>query len=265
MKATFDDIAFKYDSQFTNTPIGKLQRESVHDYLRKTYKEGFPSHVLELNCGTGEDAVFFASQGSNVVATDISENMLRSANEKIRQHGLAHLAGTRRLDITRINDEAFDHTFDLVFSDFGGLNCVDSNHLALLFEAAASLLKRGGRLILIIMPRFCAWESLYFLSRLDLRKAFRRRLKKAQQANLGNESVDIWYHDPAEVAQLASGYFKMLHIQPIGLTIPPSYLNNSFIATPRILRKLDAAEKKLNKFRQLSRMADHYLIDLELK
>ncbi len=33
--------------------------------------------ILELNCGTGEDAVLFSEKGFNIVATDVSEEMLK--------------------------------------------------------------------------------------------------------------------------------------------------------------------------------------------
>ena len=72
MRTAFDHTAKSYDDAFTHTAIGKLQREMVWSYLEATFKDKFPSNVLELNCGTGEDAVFFARHGSKVLSTDVS-------------------------------------------------------------------------------------------------------------------------------------------------------------------------------------------------
>jgi SAM-dependent methyltransferase len=265
MRAAFDHTATGYDSGFTNTPIGRLQRESVWAYLQDTFNDGFPEKVLELNCGTGEDAVFFANHGSNVLATDVSEKMLEVTQDKIAQHDLTGKITTGRLDIFNIGNETFDDRFDLVFSNFGGLNCVDAGTLQSLFEKMPAQLNPGGRMILVIMPRFCAWESIYFLSRLRVGEAFRRRKKDGQQASIGDASITTWYHDPAQVQEWSSAYFKIKHIQPIGIAVPPSYFKKTFINHHKILKNLNAAEKKLNKFKPLSRMADHYLIDLELK
>jgi SAM-dependent methyltransferase len=265
MRAAFDHSATGYDTAFTNTPIGRLQRESVWRYLLDTFQDKFPAKVLELNCGTGEDAVFFANHGSEVLATDVSEKMLAVTGDKIADHGLNGRITTRNLDIFNIGNEAFDGTFSLVFSNFGGLNCIDPRTLQSLFQKMATQLSPGGRMILVIMPRFCAWESIYFLSRLRLGEAFRRRKKNGQEASVGNTSITTWYHDPRQVEEWSSVYFKIKHIQPIGIAVPPSYFKKTFINHHKILKNLNAAEKKLNKFKPLSRMADHYLIDLELK
>lgn len=265
MKAAFDHMAVDYDAEFTNTPIGRLQREMVWSYLNKVYKDNFPQKVLELNCGTGEDAVFFAKNGSEVLATDISEKMLNATDEKINLHHLRHKITAKQLDINNFASETFDHRFDLVFSNFGGLNCIDVNAFSSLFTKMATHLNPHGRMILVLMPRFCAWESVYFLSRLNTTDAFRRRKDRVQSADLGKSSINVWYYDPAQISIIASLHFKTVHIQPVGIAVPPSYFKRTFISNSRILKNLNAAEKKLNKFKQLARMADHYLIDLELK
>ena len=43
--------------------------------------------VLELNCGTGEDAVHLARRGVRVLATDNSPRMLAAARSKIARAG----------------------------------------------------------------------------------------------------------------------------------------------------------------------------------
>ena len=54
----FDSLAAKYDDLFTRSMIGRAQRGAVWDALIDTFEPG--SHILELNCGTGEDALFLA-------------------------------------------------------------------------------------------------------------------------------------------------------------------------------------------------------------
>ncbi len=67
----FDSLAARYDDLFTRSMIGRAQRGAVWDVLLDTFEPG--SHILELNCGTGEDALFLAQHDVSVVACDASE------------------------------------------------------------------------------------------------------------------------------------------------------------------------------------------------
>lgn len=265
MKAAFDDSAAGYDNDFTNTSVGRLQRNKVWNYLENAFPASFPENVLELNCGTGEDAAFFAAHGCHVLATDISEQMLSEASAKISNKKLDHLVETRKISITDISSENVQERYDLIFSDFGGLNCIDPQQLEKLLNNLAQLLTPKGRIILVIMPRFCTWETIYFTARLDFNRAFRRRMHRSQKASVGNSQCDVWYHSPRQVQRSAAKYYDLVNIQPVGISIPPSYLQKTFLTKSRILNKLDALENRLNKYGFLSGMADHYLIDLQLK
>jgi SAM-dependent methyltransferase len=264
MKAAFDDSAASYDAGFTDTPIGRSQRDKVWDYFTRAF-DPFPSNILELNCGTGEDAVFFARHRAQVTATDVSAAMLKLTNEKVVANQLEHLITTKQLDLRNIFQWPSSEKYDLVFSDFGGLNCLGPEQLAALFKDLAHRLRPGGRLILVLMPRFCAWESLYFISRFQLKKAFRRNTAAAQKASLGSAELDTWYYSPGHIRKMTNGYFRVVDVKPIGFTVPPSYLNPAFSNRPRMLARLDRIEQKLNTFRLLSALSDHYLIDLALK
>ena len=59
----FDREAASYDVDFTYTAVGKLQRKRVYHFLAKSLSEK-PLQVLEINCGTGEDATWLASRGN---------------------------------------------------------------------------------------------------------------------------------------------------------------------------------------------------------
>jgi ubiquinone/menaquinone biosynthesis C-methylase UbiE len=265
MKAAFDNTAHSYDDNFTNTPIGRLQRNQVWGYLRRTYDDRFPENILELNCGTGEDAVFFAEHHSKVLATDIAEQMLTQARDKVRSRGLDHLVTIQQLDLNKFPADLPSSRFDLLFSNFGGINCISSEQLQRFLEKALHLLTPGGRVILVIMPRFCAWETIYFSSKLEFKKAFRRSAKKTQKANLGNSFVETWYHSPGHIKRMAAKHYDIVNIQPIGISIPPSYFKKTFLTKPGILNKLNALENSLGKYSFFSAVADHYLIDLKLK
>jgi hypothetical protein len=134
-----------------------------------------------------------------------------------------------------------------------------------LFDEASRLLMPDGRIIMVIMPRFCAWESLYFFSKLNFKKAFRRRSREPLKADLGKNFVNTWYHSPGHIKRIAAKHYNILNVQPVGIALPPSYLQKTFLTKRRILNKLDVLENYLSRFSFFAGLADHYLIDLKLK
>ena len=113
----FDRVADSYDELFTRTAIGRAQRKQVWKELLAAFPEG--NRILELNCGTGEDARFLAKQGRSVVACDASAAMIAVA--------LRHEVSTIQYLQTANEDLGalcFERPFDGAFSNFSGLNCL---------------------------------------------------------------------------------------------------------------------------------------------
>src|SRR5262249_61700541 len=73
-------MAASYDVAFTESLIGRAQREVVWDLLKRVFHRG--DRILELNCGTGEDALFLVRRGVSVVAYDASPRMIEVANQR---------------------------------------------------------------------------------------------------------------------------------------------------------------------------------------
>ena len=82
MTTDFDAAAAGYDTSFTHAVIGKAQRKRVYELLADVLQKSAPQKILEVNCGTGEDAIWLAEQGFDVVATDLSEKMIGVAQNK---------------------------------------------------------------------------------------------------------------------------------------------------------------------------------------
>lgn len=259
----FDAVAADYDQQFSFTETGSLQRARVHRYLRRLISRRAPARVLELNCGTGEDAVFLARQGLSVLATDSSAKMCRVAEAKIRDAGLTERVSVRRCAIGEIGGLQAGQNFDWVFSNFGGLNCIAPAQLPPLRDALSSLLAPGGHFVAVLMPRFCLWESLYFLSRGRGAQAFRRLSRGAVQAPLQGASLPIWYYSPREFARQFAPDFEIAALRPVGFALPPSYLQPFFSRRRRLLRVLEQAEGLIGDMPFLAGLSDHCLIHLQ--
>ena len=118
----FDSIAASYDDLFTHSLIGRAQRGVVWDALLDTFEPG--AHILELNCGTGEDALFLARHDISVVACDGSEGMIRTARKRQQQEAPDAPIHFKLLPTEQLAELHPGHSFDGVLSNFSGLNCV---------------------------------------------------------------------------------------------------------------------------------------------
>jgi ubiquinone/menaquinone biosynthesis C-methylase UbiE len=258
--ALFDAMAPDYDRSFSETTIGILQRKRVHEFLLPLIAVDKKLRILELNCGTGTDALFFAGFGHEVLATDGSPLMLEQAEKKIAAEKLGENVKTQCCSFQQLSDVITGQTFDLIFSNFGGLNCIDAGELKKLAADLSSLLSPCGQCILVVMGTDCRWEQHYFLLKGKLRLMFRRFSKKGALVHYKDHSSSVFYHSPKALAQCFSTQFKGQSKRPVGLFVPPSYLNPTLGNKRRILKLLWILEKGCGRFSFLSNLADHYLI-----
>ena len=256
MKADFDQAAKNYDSSFTFSEIGKMQRNLVYKQLQKPLANC--KTILEINCGTGEDAFWLHNQGFLETATDISEKMIAVAQSKSKEK----YPNFTVLDIKKIAEET--HFFDMIFSNFGGLNCLSKAELQDFFTNANAILSKNRFLTLVIMPKNTLWEQFYFAIKFDFKKAFRRKNEFAI-ANVDGENVKTYYYNPKDIVHLSKFNFKILEIKPIGFFIPPSYLESFFKNKKTLLKSLNFLENSIKNCSFLSKYADHYIITLQKK
>lgn len=268
MPATpFDRTAQGYDLEFTETQVGRMQRAVTHRFLREWIKENRPKTALELNCGTGEDAVFLAKQGLEVTATDLSLEMVRVTAQKV-QHiqsapGKPPVPPVRVLQsgIQGIETAVPGEKFDLVWSNFGGFNCLTADEVRGSAAALRGLLNDNGLLVLVVMGRFCAWESLYFSAKLRFGKAFRRRKKGAVQARLADGIFqDTYYYSPAQVETMMGPHFQVEKRMAVGAYLPPSYLDAFFSRRPKLLSTMERWESAAYGKPFPAQFADHFLV-----
>src|SRR5688572_16240110 len=155
----FDLQARVFDALFANDSIVQYKRERVRACVKSYLKTG--DRILELNAGTGDDALYFSSLGFAVHATDISENMQCALQEKVRAAGLEHLVTQEVCSFNHLHQLKQRGPYDHIFSNFGGLNC--SNDLSQVLASCTLLLKPGGMIHIVVMPPFCVWETLLLL------------------------------------------------------------------------------------------------------
>lgn len=260
MIADFDSAAHTYDKDFTHSFIGTLQRRRVWRLLDRVLEESNGLKILELNCGTGEDASHLAKKGHRVVATDISDEMLNVARKKNDASAITFM----RLDLNNIDCTLTDTDFDLVFSNFGGINCVDQSAVRMLGKALSDVLKPGGIFIAVVMPKVCLWESLYLFLKGKKSEMFRRNNDFAD-VSVSGKLVKTWYYNPREFSRLLGNSFEKKVLKPIGLFVPPSYMESFFERRKRLLKLFYVLEIFFSNFFWQARFSDHYYIQYKLK
>jgi len=240
MSAAFDSIARRYDDLWTRSPIGRLQRAAVWRRVDALFNSG--ESVLDLGCGTGEDALHLMKRGVRVCAIDASLQMVHLARER----GV----DARLLPIEDIGQ--LKSRFDGALSDFGAMNCVE--HLDSVARDLAALIRPGGYFLACTIGRFCLRESLHYTARLELPSAKRRFRGEGVWSRAG---LRVFYPSVSELTAAFRPYFALLEWTGVGLFVPPSYITGISDST---LARLDSFDRHLAHRPILRGCCDHRLL-----
>ena len=260
--APFDANAQGYDLEFTETQVGKLQRALTNNFLEGFIQANKPKTVLELNCGTGADALWMAQKGLKVTATDLSSEMVRLTAGKTQAYGVQ----TIQTGIQGLEKAVGGQKFDLIWSNFGGFNCLSAGEIEATSASISQLLNPGGQFVAVVMGNFCAWETLYFLAKFKFGEAFRRLKKGPIPARLTDEIFqDTYYFSPKMFEWLYRSHLRPVKRLAIGAFLPPSYLDPFFNKRPNLLARMARWENKVHHSRFPATFSDHFLVAFELK
>src|SRR5262249_45972639 len=236
----FDALAAQYDELWTRSKIGRLQRLAVWKRLDALFRPG--DTLLDLGCGTGEDAVHFMNSRIRVCAIDASPEMVRIA--------CSRGVNAARLPIEEIG--TVRGSFDGVISNFGALNCVPK--LDLLRGSLARLVRPGGYLAICLLGCFCLWETAWYLLRARPRTAFRRWARQGVVSALG---VRVLYPSTNQLRQAFAPDFSLVDWCGVGISIPPSYITG---LSDNVLNRLAVFERSVSDVPPWRSLADHRLL-----
>ncbi|MEO8406042.1 MAG: class I SAM-dependent methyltransferase, partial [Chitinophagaceae bacterium] len=216
--AAFDGMAAEYDASFSKGLIGKLQRAQVRRRLSAFLKDKKSLNILEINCGTGDDALWLSSLGHHVLATDASGCMIKEAKNKIALMTGA-LPEFRQCAFQDLPALLTYEQFDLVFSNFSGLNCIPAGELEALGRTLDYVVKPGGHIAAVIFGKYCCWEMLYYGFKFKFSNIFRRWKKKGSVTILKEEAIQpVYYYSTNRFCGLIN-HFNKIETRPVGLFI----------------------------------------------
>jgi ubiquinone/menaquinone biosynthesis C-methylase UbiE len=248
-----------FDQLYATNGIVAYKRGRVRQFLLKYLDAG--SRILELNAGTGDDAIFLAKEGYHVHATDISTGMQARLKEKVSFQGLSAYVSQELCSFSSLENLSDKGPFDCIFSNFAGLNC--TGDLGKVLASFDNLLKPGGTVVLVILPRFCLWESL-LVFRGKFKTAFRRFFSSGgRKARIDKAYFTCWYYSPGFIRRALKKKFELRELEGLCTIVPPSYIENFPEKFPGIYDRLCRMESRLKGRWPWKYIGDYYIISLQ--
>jgi ubiquinone/menaquinone biosynthesis C-methylase UbiE len=248
-----------FDQLYATNGIVAYKRERVRQFLLKYLTPG--SHILELNAGTGDDAIFLANRGYHVHATDISPGMQARLKEKVSLQHLEALVSQELCSFTSLENLSDQGPYDCIFSNFAGLNCTGDLHKVL--SSFNHLLKPGGTVVLVILPKFCLWETLLVLKG-KFKTAGRRFFSSGgRKAKIDGAFFTCWYYSPRFIMRSLGREFRFMELEGLCTIVPPSYIENFPEKFPVWYNRLCKLENKLKSRWPWKYIGDYYIISLK--
>jgi len=239
----------------------QYKRERVRNHVDQYLQPN--SKILELNAGTGEDAIYFASRSHHVHATDISEGMLRQLSCKVKKNDYEERISIEQCSFTNLGALQDRGPYDLIFSNFAGLNCTEKLPEVLL--SFKHLLANGGIVTLVVLPSFCLWETLLAFKG-KFKTAFRRfNNKNGADAHIEGIYFKCWYYNPSFIVNTLKDDYEVLAVEGLCTLMPPSYIEGFAEKHPSSYRLLKKLEGRLKNKWPWKSIGDYYIITLKKK
>ena len=246
----FDREAESYDLGFGRNPVGLLFRHVLQERLRARLPAG--SRVLDLGCGTGEDALYLASRGVYVHAIDVAPGMLELARAKAAERGLGE--ERVRFEQRAAEDAAGAGSgFDGAYSGFGALNCAELPAVA---AALAAALRPGAAVLLSLMgPR--PLPGLVERALTGRGEAPRGR----RDPNVGGVPLSVSYPGLREVKRSFGPSFAWTGAFALGVLIPGPGHAGWASRHPQSFGLLAALESVVRRWPILRGLGDHVVVE----
>jgi len=232
IEQTFNAYAKLYDKKFNQNPLGRYQRERVHQeiqpYLNSSKK------ILDVGCGPGSDFEFYKSLELDIEAIDISGKMVELAKQKAKSIQLQ--AAVKK---TSLDHFCLSHKYQVIILNFGVINAIENIDVS--FKKLKSLLDNGGTLIIVAMPPFHLFTILELLGKFKFKEIFKRVFQKKAVLKKG---LRVFYYNKKDFKK----YFRV--IKKVNLCSilpnPEQYIKRGWASG--LTNKLIKLDKKAGRF-----------------
>ncbi|MDA4129472.1 MAG: nitroreductase/quinone reductase family protein [Thaumarchaeota archaeon] len=256
LEAAFDSVAAHYDHHIFDNPINTWLRNVSIGTMVQMFKPG--ETVLEVGCGTGTETLSLARHGLRIIATDISEKMLEVLSKKAARLNLSDRIIPVHCRPTELRAKLHDLGYEKVdgaYSTYGAINTEPNLHS--MIDNLHSVLKPSSLLLLGVWNKFCLYEMVGYLLRLNPSLAF-ARLRNPVPVGKSRFCVASNAFSVGDLNELVKNRFVLQRVLGVVVTLPPSNLTR-YLPRGRgfgIAKKIDL---DLGAGFPLNRLGDHFL------
>jgi len=253
----WDTLAETYDEKFNHPFINQYMRMLSQICLVKYFNNS--SHLLEIGCGTGDEAIFFAKKNKKVTAIDISPKMIEIAKSKAIKKNVEKNVDFYALPVEKLK-RILNIKYDGIYSSFGTLNLV--LNLTDLAKTLKNVMLPSSYFIVSVMNKYCLFEIFYFLIQGKLRQAFRRFSKDFVPVRIipKTPSLNCYYYTPTYFYSHFKKYFSLIEFYALPFLFQAPYIDTIPAFVRKLLYKLLFLDKKLSKIFPFNRLGDHFII-----
>ncbi len=243
----FDSFAASYDTTFGRSPTGRLFRFRLAERVMSETAPG--ARILDIGCGTGEDAVWLAAQGYSVHGIDVSPKMIGTAKAKAVERG-----STATFECRSVQSLAQEMArFQAVISNFGALNCVPAVTWAGILPG---LLTGSGSAFVVLMGRRPWPEGI----RRGSGAADRGQIAEVR---VGPSSVSVQYESVAAVKRSLASTATVSRVEALGCLVPGPGYDGFARRHPILIGVLAMAESVVREAPFFKGRGDHTLFEFQ--
>jgi len=262
----FDGAAQLYDATYGppdasghgSALMGWL-RQCHHDIVSERVPPG--SALLDIGCGTGQEALMFAQAGYSVLGIDVSPGMVRQAQTKAAVYGIRRGISFRTLAAGQLDQLDERGPFQGAYASQGTLNTEPD--LAGTARHLHALLEPGAPFFATVMSRRCAFEMVWNWLHLQPRRSLARPAGWHEtRAGSGGVTALARFYSPREFAKIFEPYFAVESVQAFPLWLPPVHMHDILNQQPVRLERWEAWDRRMRAWPGLRAWGDHFLMIL---
>lgn len=264
LEAAFDGVAANYDHHIFGNKINTWLRNVSVKLLTSTFKKS--DRVLEIGCGTGTETIALAKSGINVVACDVSSQMLAVLDKKAAEAGVSknivtvHAKPSQDLEQS-IREKIGRVSLDGAYSTYGAINTEPD--LSAMFRSMNSIMKEDSPLVLGVWNKYCLFEMVGYSLKFMPSLAF-ARLRNPVPVGKSRFCVASNAYSVRSLQPFLDPFFKLKKVYGVVITLPPSNLVK-YLPRGGLLNTVEGFDYRLGNVFPFNRLGDHFLAVYQTK
>jgi ubiquinone/menaquinone biosynthesis C-methylase UbiE len=262
VQEAFDSASEEYDFTISHNFINTwIRKKSINELLRLVKPDDV---LLEIGCGTGAESIQISKSVRQIIATDISQGMLKLLRQKISAKKLENIlpVQARAANISSIAPLFDGGKVRIVYSFNGALNL--EPHIDKFPQELSKVVDRGGYFVCSVRNIFCLSETIAHAAVLQVDKITPRR-EQPTMVSVGGIDIPAFYYSTTFMSKLFRPYFRLRKLVGLPAFLPPAYLNDYCIRFRPITSLLEKLEKNLAERFPFNRLSDQTLFVFQRK